>query len=420
MQFELNLFRVTNGDDFSDTITHTITHIAGCVPGKPHTPENLKWYPVGKDQLICDDGTGGGILDNARRAMRMFMTYKWAVPELNGATLAFGNLRQMFNPYGSGAGGCVAAGVVQDFIQSALEFPRVEEYIGEENFGVRIGGVEYFDAYAPGIGQAKGTRETHAGGETTHVDDIDDITDKWEYSTGGFHTQCMAFKRYVDWVGANAGCPRAAQGVILAFDKLVDALGECGIDRISELLKVHAGIESALEEMCRALADAETAVGAPNPSIPSNTVSITKERFAKLETAVAGITVKIDAAGRDARTAADNTATVPELLPKIKTGIDGLYDTTAEPEPLNETARGAILKLWDAFRKGDFDGRDSRTGKTIKHKRTTQSFIDWYGNMEAYKKADGTIMTVNDCLPYGEDQLKKLLHTRSQTRYAAK
>jgi len=56
----------------------------------------------------------------------------------------------------------------------------------------------------------------------------------------------------------------------------------------------------------------------------------------------------------------------------------------------------------------------------MKGRHTKKKFIDLCGEMEAYKTFNGTIVTVNECLPGGANQLHDLVHARDQEKHAAK
>ena len=101
----------------------------------------------------------------------------------------------------------------------------------------------------------------------------------------------------------------------------------------------------------------------------------------------------------------------------MKAAVDALLSgKSTPPQPTNETARRAVLDLWDDFNEGKLDAQIPG-GVRVRNCRT---FLEYCGNLGAYKRQtpDGEeIVTVNDCLPGGEEQLKDWLHTRSQAKY---
>ena len=104
----------------------------------------------------------------------------------------------------------------------------------------------------------------------------------------------------------------------------------------------------------------------------------------------------------------------------MKAGVDELHEilkgSPLKPRPMSAKARAGILKLYDDFMDGKLDNLiPDRMGR-----HTQQGFLDWCGEMKAYKTADGTIVTVNECLPDGLQQLHSLIHTRDQAKHASK
>jgi len=208
MQYEVNFFRVDTVaiDAATESITDTITHRAGYKTSKDGKRTKWAWHKI-----------TDGDLQNARQAIQRFKSSNFP------KRVAVEELRQEFNPY---------SGFVSAFLQRLLEYPRIQIYVRDIPHHVEIGGAEYIDADTP--------------------------PDSEYLCKGGFYDQCTAFKNFVAWVGNKANCNRAAQNVILAFDALVEALGECGINEFADLGKVYERTTKALEEMCAALADTQT------------------------------------------------------------------------------------------------------------------------------------------------------------------
>lgn len=219
MQYEVNFFRVDTVaiDAATESITDTITHRAGYKTSKDGKRTKWAWHKI-----------TDGDLQNARQAIQRFKSANF--PKRDTVE----ELRQAFNPY---------SGFVAAFLQWLLEYPRIQIYVRDIPNHVEIGGVEYIDADTP---------------PPNFEMSLNGALDEYEYSTGGFDNQCTAFKKYVAWVGNKANCNRAAQNVILAFDALVETLGECGINEFADLGKAYERTTKALEEMCAALADTQT------------------------------------------------------------------------------------------------------------------------------------------------------------------
>lgn len=364
-----------------------ITHMAGVSataknPNPECTPEAITWCPVDQSEL---DDFPGSVVWELREAIEMFNAFKWALPPTPTAVrpIDFGNVRQIMNPYGGGPHTCNCGGMARVFLKEMLEFPRFETPDG----AIELGGADYLTASEnAGRDKRKGTRTKGADKSADEVKSVDEILADAERRESGFTRRVAAFNAYVDWLGVRAGCGRAAQGVVVAVDRLVECLRECGVKETADIDRAAADVATALAELCRAFGEAENA----NSSGAGGRV----ER-------------RIDEVGRDAKAARDAAETAQAAVAKIK---------GSDTQNLNETARAAILKLYDDFKAGKLDEQiDGKIGK-----RNCQSFIDWCGNLTAYTKPDGTIMTVNDCLPEGEKQLKRLLHTRSQKKHAAK
>ena len=382
MKYNMHFCRV----DDNGIITHMAGVSATAKNPKPEcTPEAITWCPVDQSEL---DGFPGSVVWELREAIEMFNAIKWALPPTPTAVrpIDFGNVRQIMNPYGGGPHTCNCGGMARVFLKEMLEFPRFETPDGT----IELGGADYLTASEnAGRDKRKGTQTKGAVKSADEVKSVDEILADAERRESGFTRRVAAFNAYVDWVGVHAGCGRAAQGVVLAVDRLAQELKCCGIKELAHIERAAADIISALDELCRALGEAENA-----------NAGGAGERLKR----------KIEAIGHDAKTAADAALTT-------KAAVANLHvDKGNTTPPLNETARAAILKQWDDFKAGKLDKQiDGKIGK-----RTCQSFIDWCGNLAAYTKPDGTIMTVNDCLPGGEKQLKDLLHTRSQKKHAAK
>lgn len=225
MQYEAHLFRV----DFD---TETITHRAGFNTGKDCKPEKWAWHEVTKDDL-----------ESARQAIQR-CNVNWDIFKSD----SIGELRQYFSPH---------TGIVSLFLQWMMEYPRIQVYVrNTPSDRAEIGGVEYINADTP---------------PPDFEESIDGALAEQEYSTGGFHTKFNAFKDYVNWVGVNFNCTRAAQTVTLAFDNIHEALCECGIDGFADLDNAIKHALNALAEMSIALADVK------QQTTPNNT-EIKRER----------------------------------------------------------------------------------------------------------------------------------------------
>lgn len=142
-----------------------------------------------------------------------------------------------------------------------------------------------------------------------------------------------------------------------------------------------------------------------------------------LKQTLAAIALAAQTAADQARLAADGTTRIAKNtrdIPSMKSGIDGLHEilkgSAPKQKPMSTKARAGILKLYDDFMNGKLDNLiPDRTGR-----HTQQGFLDWCGEMKAYKTTDGTIVTVNECLPGGLQQLHSLIHTRDQSKHASK
>ena len=138
---------------------------------------------------------------------------------------------------------------------------------------------------------------------------------------------------------------------------------------------------------------------------------------------LAAIALAAQTAADQARLATDGTTRIEENtrdIPSVKAGVDELHEilkgSPQKPRPMSAKARAGILKLYDDFMDGKLDNLiPDRMGR-----HTQQGFLDWCGEMKAYKTADGTIVTVNECLPDGLQQLHSLIHTRDQAKHASK
>ena len=127
-----------------------------------------------------------------------------------------------------------------------------------------------------------------------------------------------------------------------------------------------------------------------------------------------------ETAAEQSRLAADGTTRIEGYTQDLKPAIDGLYEEINADQPgtedVNTKARAAILTLY-----GDFMAHKLDHQFPEMHGRHTQrKFIDLCGEMKAYERIDGTIVTVNECLPGGVKQLHDLVHARDQEKHAAK
>jgi len=318
MEFEINFFRVDE--------TGCITHMAGVIPTADNpepecTPETIRWCPVDQSELSDECG----VVCRLRRAVETFNAYNWNLPPTPTAErqIDFDNVRQIMNPYGGGTHTCQCAGMARCFIKGMLEFPRFETWYGT----IELGGADYLTA-----SENAGRGKRNAPIKPKRFTPVDATFDDDERREFRFTRKVAAFNAYVDWLGRHAGCGRAAQGVVLAVDRLYRALRECGIKETAAIVREVGEIENALAEMCRALGDAENAHATGKPT--RNLVG----GMERLQETVAGLQ----------ETANETQTGVNLTLKKIK-GIEGAANDMRETaDAMKRTQADAAETFADA------------------------------------------------------------------------
>lgn len=343
MKFAMHFYRVDE--------CGKITHMAGVVPNKKQpdiecTPGDIKWCAIKRAHLKCE-------IIEMRHALQMFDALKkmWTVPDTPPPySIDFGNVRQIFNPHGGGTHTCRLAGAARIFVESILELPRFQDWAGN----IHLCGIDFIDGNDPTKGKKKPPSEPRT---------INEILDDDERRECGFTRAVARFHEYVEWVGKYAECGGAAQGVVLAVDKLISALREYGINRIDDICKMYGDVIKSLECLCRALADVETA-------------TVKTPSWEQCDEENEGVVV------------------------------------------LSQRARSIIMKMWKDFREGKLD---RQIGSQVT-KRDYKSFFDYCGHFDVCQDSNGVMRTVNEWMPGDNcvETLKSWMHTASQDQYARK
>lgn len=233
MQYTTRFYRV----DEHGNITHR------ALSEREH-PDNIKWCPIKRAHVEFE-------IEDMRLALQMFdtCTRMWTVPDTQPPfSIDFGNVRQILNPHGGGTHTCKLGGAAHMFIESILELPRFQDCAGN----IYLCGIDFIDGNDPKKGKQKPPPEPQT---------VDEILADDERRECGFTRGIARFNAYVEWIGKHTRCGGAAQGVVLAVGELVLALRECGINHFANIDKAICGVVKSLEDLCRALADAEPATG---------------------------------------------------------------------------------------------------------------------------------------------------------------